>query len=243
MQGSNTTSWEYNEAYELVALSMPQGGLEYEYDDLGRFLSRDPVGDGSNWYAYCRNNPIKFADPTGNIAWFAAGLIFALVLTPTYTGQDPQEEPDEKDYSYETILWTTVIPIEGVIVLAGAKLLKWLCALRMARATAAFEALVEEAAKKIPSSWGKGRPTRKGGGTRWSDPSNPNNSVRIDPANPNSPFPSQRQPHVIVNSNGRVVGKYGPLPPNSRIKDFAKEAHISLDEWLKWPQWNSPVPK
>jgi YD repeat-containing protein len=36
VQGSNTTSWEYNAAYELVALSMPQGGLEYEYDNLGR---------------------------------------------------------------------------------------------------------------------------------------------------------------------------------------------------------------
>ncbi len=30
---SGTTSWTYNAAYELVALSMPQGGLEYEYND------------------------------------------------------------------------------------------------------------------------------------------------------------------------------------------------------------------
>jgi RHS repeat-associated protein len=35
-QGNNTTSWDYNEAYELIALSTPQGGLEYEYDNLGR---------------------------------------------------------------------------------------------------------------------------------------------------------------------------------------------------------------
>lgn len=30
VQGSSATSWEYNAAYEIVALSMPQGGLEYE---------------------------------------------------------------------------------------------------------------------------------------------------------------------------------------------------------------------
>jgi hypothetical protein len=32
---------------------------------LGRFLTRDPVGDGSNWYAYCENSPVIRADPTG----------------------------------------------------------------------------------------------------------------------------------------------------------------------------------
>ncbi len=36
VQGNSATSWEYNAAYELIELSMPQGGLEYEYDDLGR---------------------------------------------------------------------------------------------------------------------------------------------------------------------------------------------------------------
>lgn len=32
---------------------------------LGRFLSEDPVKDGSNWYAYCDNNPLKYVDPSG----------------------------------------------------------------------------------------------------------------------------------------------------------------------------------
>lgn len=50
------------------------GGLQllghryYDPDD-GRFISRDPIKAGHNWYAYCRNNPIGKADPTGLIEW------------------------------------------------------------------------------------------------------------------------------------------------------------------------------
>ncbi len=32
---------------------------------IGRFTQRNPIGDGVNWYAYTRNNPLKFVDPTG----------------------------------------------------------------------------------------------------------------------------------------------------------------------------------
>ena len=32
---------------------------------IGRFITRDPIGDGVNWYAYAANNPLKFVDPTG----------------------------------------------------------------------------------------------------------------------------------------------------------------------------------
>ena len=32
---------------------------------IGRFTSRDPVGQGLNWYVYTANNPLKFVDPTG----------------------------------------------------------------------------------------------------------------------------------------------------------------------------------
>jgi RHS repeat-associated protein len=36
---------------------------------IGRFLQTDPVGydDGINWYAYCRNNPLAYTDPMGNM--------------------------------------------------------------------------------------------------------------------------------------------------------------------------------
>ena len=32
---------------------------------LGRFTSEDPAKSGTNWYAYCENNPVKFTDPWG----------------------------------------------------------------------------------------------------------------------------------------------------------------------------------
>ena len=31
----------------------------------GRFISEDPARDGSNWYSYVTNNPLKFVDPAG----------------------------------------------------------------------------------------------------------------------------------------------------------------------------------
>ncbi len=40
-------------------------GHRYYDPTTGRFLSRDPIGDGRNWYAYVANNPVRFADPTG----------------------------------------------------------------------------------------------------------------------------------------------------------------------------------
>jgi RHS repeat-associated protein len=32
---------------------------------IGRFVTMDPIKDGSNWYVYCGNNPLKYVDPDG----------------------------------------------------------------------------------------------------------------------------------------------------------------------------------
>ncbi len=40
-------------------------GHRYYDASLGRFLTRDPIGDGSNRYAYCDNSPLVFTDPSG----------------------------------------------------------------------------------------------------------------------------------------------------------------------------------
>ena len=39
----------------------------YYHPGMGRFISQDPIGfgGGSNFYAYCMNDPINFTDPSG----------------------------------------------------------------------------------------------------------------------------------------------------------------------------------
>ena len=32
---------------------------------IGRFITVDPIKDGTNWYVYCGNNPVAFVDPSG----------------------------------------------------------------------------------------------------------------------------------------------------------------------------------
>ena len=41
-----------------------------------RFTSLDPVMDGLNWYEYCRSNPLKYTDPTGNFVKSGSNDIF-----------------------------------------------------------------------------------------------------------------------------------------------------------------------
>jgi hypothetical protein len=102
----------------------------------------------------------------------------------------------------------------------------------------------KEAQDKVPKGWGQGKLTKKAAkdpskpGWRWSDPNNPNTSIRIDKGDPKSPNPSQRVDHVVINSNGKVIGRDGkPVP---KIKDEPERAHIPLDEWLRWQSWGHP---
>jgi RHS repeat-associated protein len=42
-------------------------GHRYYDPSTGRFLTRDPVKDGRNWYGYCENNSIRSVDPSGTM--------------------------------------------------------------------------------------------------------------------------------------------------------------------------------
>jgi RHS repeat-associated protein len=44
-------------------------GHRYYDASTGRFLTRDPIKDGRNWYSYCDNNPVTRVDPNG-LDWF-----------------------------------------------------------------------------------------------------------------------------------------------------------------------------
>ena len=40
-------------------------GCRYYDPTIGRFITKDPKRDGLNWYAYCGDDPVNAADPTG----------------------------------------------------------------------------------------------------------------------------------------------------------------------------------
>lgn len=46
-------------------------GHRYYDPSVGRFLTRDKIKDGRNWYGYCSNNPVVLADPSGLIPQWA----------------------------------------------------------------------------------------------------------------------------------------------------------------------------
>ncbi len=43
-------------------------GHRYYDSDTGRFLTRDPIKDGRNWYGYCGNDPVRYFDSSGLLA-------------------------------------------------------------------------------------------------------------------------------------------------------------------------------
>lgn len=92
--------------------------------------------------------------------------------------------------------------------------------------------------QKLPKDWGSGRANQKKTGTRWEDPDNPGNGVRVDKGDPNSPNPSQRVDHVVVRQNGRVIGPDGQ--PISGPINANPSSHIPLRDWLQWTNWWGP---
>jgi filamentous hemagglutinin family protein len=98
---------------------------------------------------------------------------------------------------------------------------------------------LEDLAKKIPSEWGPGIPTRKQLGIRWQNPNYKGDGIRIDKGNPNSQFPSQRVDHVIIRKGGKVIGKDGK-PISDPIKSDPTNSHIPFSEWIKWTNWFKP---
>ena len=51
-------------------------GHRYYDSSTGRFITRDPIKDGRNWYAYCDNNPVSRLDADG-LRWSLTAVLVA----------------------------------------------------------------------------------------------------------------------------------------------------------------------
>ncbi|WP_026295136.1 RHS repeat-associated core domain-containing protein [Sediminispirochaeta bajacaliforniensis] len=72
-------SGDENTPYQFTGQHNDGNGIYYYgaryYDPyLGRFLQADSVLDGLNRYAYCRNNPVVYTDPTGEAGWLTFSI-------------------------------------------------------------------------------------------------------------------------------------------------------------------------
>jgi RHS repeat-associated protein len=72
--GQNTTNYKFT-GKELDTTGLYYYGARYYDPEIGRFITADPTiqhpndPQDFNRYAYCRNNPINYVDPTG-YGWF-----------------------------------------------------------------------------------------------------------------------------------------------------------------------------
>jgi len=102
----------------------PDSGLKllgdrYYDPSTGRFLTRDPVKDGRNWYGYCANNPIRFVDPTGCFlvlllagAGVAAG-IYGLIELGKYMTEKAEEGRRNRDAMMYLLIAGNDVGYEG----------------------------------------------------------------------------------------------------------------------------------
>jgi RHS repeat-associated protein len=209
----------------------------YYSPTFGRFLQPDPVGydDEMNLYAYVSNDPLNRTDPSGRYQctplpgspsrlscrskpgfdhWIMHFVLWWKNYAVVSSGDEGQSSPDKS--SGEAAPEPTTPSEAGV---------------------------PDSVTGKIPGTWGQGQANKKKVGWRWRDPDNRGNGVRWDKGDPRSRWRSQREDHVRVDKDGKVIGRDGqPIEPTAENPNPASTegAHIPASEYEKWLNWGEP---
>ena len=84
-------------------------GARYYDPTIGRWIQKDPILDGFNWWIYCENDPVNGVDPSGESLIGVVAIIVVVVIVwedyvyplieaflceiPVHTPNEPHVEP------------------------------------------------------------------------------------------------------------------------------------------------------
>ena len=63
--GTFSTNYQFTGKPVNADVGLSYYGARWYDPEIGRFITQDPIKNGTNWYVYCDNNPIKYIDPSG----------------------------------------------------------------------------------------------------------------------------------------------------------------------------------
>jgi len=151
-------------------------GHRYYDASTGRFLTRDPIKDGRNWYSYCDGNPVNGADPGGlSKQWIGYGLILRISQLPAQAQQ-------------------VILRLLGISAATYHRILK-----DGRQLVEAADDVVDNVAKKVPNPWGSnGKPDHQQAIQAWID------SMRAQGANIISPQIGRRGPDSFKMADGSL---------------------------------------